>query len=84
MEDELAEAGEDDEECDDDVGLHVVPFPRGQAAHKNNWRFVLKIRGIYLTSTKVPSTIDFVLYGIHFQYRRLFEFKSLMMYIVVQ
>jgi hypothetical protein len=34
MEDQFGEAGEDDETCDGDVGLDVLPLPRGQAAHK--------------------------------------------------
>ncbi len=34
MEDQFGEAGEDDETGDGDVGLNMLPLPRGQAAQK--------------------------------------------------
>ena len=39
VEDELGQAGEDDEAGDGDVGLHVFPLPRGQAANNTGvWK----------------------------------------------
>ncbi len=34
MEDQFGEAGEYNETCDGDVGLDVLPLPRGQAGNK--------------------------------------------------